>query len=168
MPTAEEIRQLLGLQPLAPEGGWFAETYRSTRTLPAGGPAAGAGGPRALASAICYLVEPEAFSALHRLDADEVFHFYLGDPVEMLQLGPGTEARVLRLGPDLAAGERPQVVVPAGVWQGTRLAPGGRWALLGTTMAPAFDPSRFELGRREELAALWPAHRALIDSLTRV
>ena len=164
MPTAEEIRQLLGLQPLASEGGWFAETYRSTRPLPA----AGAEGPRALASAIYYLVEPGAFSALHRLDADEVFHFYLGDPVEMLQLGPGTAARVLRLGPDLAVGERPQALVPAGAWQGTRLVAGGRWALLGTTMAPAFDPSRFELGRRDELAALWPAHRALIDALTRL
>lgn len=152
MLTADEIRQLLGLQPLEHEGGWFAETHRSEH---------------ALASAIYYLVEPDAFSALHRLGADEVFHFYLGDPVEMLQLGPGAESRVLRLGADLAAGERPQAVVPAGAWQGTRLVPGGRWALLGTTMAPAFDPAGFELGRRAGLAALWPAHRALIEALTR-
>ena len=152
MPTADEIRQLLNLQPLAREGGWFVETHRAEH---------------ALASAIYYLVEADSFSALHRLGADEVFHFYLGDPVEMLQLGPGTESRVLRLGTDLAAGERPQAVVPAGAWQGTRLVPGGRWALLGTTMAPAFEPGGFELGRRADLAARWPAHRALIEALTR-
>jgi len=157
MPTADEIRKLLRLEPLAHEGGWFAETYRA--------PAAPGG--RAPASAIVYLVEPGAFSALHRLDADEVFHFYLGDPVEMLQLGPAEESRVLRLGTDLAAGERPQAVVPAGMWQGTRLAPGGRWALLGTTMAPAFDPAGFELARRAELLERWPGRRALIEALTR-
>lgn len=160
MPTADEIRQMLELQPLAHEGGWFAETYRSRRPLP-GGPS------RAPVSAIYYLVEPDEFSALHRLGVDEVFHFYLGDPVEMVQLGPGTESRVLRLGTDLAAGARPQAAVPAGVWQGTRLAPGGRWALLGTTVSPAYEPGDFELGRRADLAARWPEHRALIEALTR-
>jgi len=164
MLTADEVRQLLRLQPLEHEGGWFAETYRSALALPAD---RDAGAPRPLASAIYYLVEPGAFSALHRLGADEVLHFYLGDPVEMLQLGPGTESGVLRLGADLAAGERPQAVVPAGVWQGTRLVPGGRWALLGTTMAPAYSATDFELGRRDDLAARWPARRALIEAMTR-
>ena len=159
MLTAEEIRKLLRLEPLAHEGGWFAETYRARAAAP---------GARAPASAILYLVETDAFSALHRLDADEIFHFHLGDAVEMLQLGPGDGSRVLRLGADLAAGERPQAVVPAGAWQGTRLVPGGRWALLGTTMAPAFDPAGFELGRRAELLERWPARRALIEALTRV
>jgi uncharacterized protein len=167
MPTAEEIRRILKLQPLRPEGGWFAETYRSGLALPADVPGRGPGRVRALASAIYYLVEPGAFSALHRLGADEVFHFYLGDPVEMLQLGPGAESRVLRLGTALVAGERPQAVAPAGVWQGTRLVPGGRWALLGTTMAPAFEPGGFELARRAELVERWPGQRALIESLTR-
>ncbi len=160
MLTAEEIRRWLQLRPLEHEGGWFAEAYRSSLVLPGGA-------PRALASAIYYLVEPHAFSALHRLDADEVFHFYLGDPVEMLQLDPGGGSRVVRLGTDLASGERPQVVVPAGVWQGTRLASGGRWALLGTTMAPAYQPGGFELGLRAELVARWPDRRALIEALTR-
>ncbi len=159
MPTAEEIRRLLQLRPLPHEGGWFAEAHRSPLVLP--------GTTRALSSVIYYLVEPRGFSALHRLDAEEVFHFYLGDPVEMLQLGPGDDARVLRLGGDLAAGERPLAVVPAGAWQGTRLAPGGSWALLGTTMAPAYEVGGFELGLRAELVARWPAHRALIEALTR-
>ena len=166
MLTADAVRTLLRLEPLEREGGCFAETYRSALTLPPGAsPAIGA--PRALASAIYYLLEPGSFSALHRLRADELFHFYLGDPVEMLQLGPGAESRVLTLGTDLAAGARPQALVPAGVWQGSRLAAGGRWALLGTTVAPAYDPDDFELGRRADLAARWPERRALIEALTR-
>jgi predicted cupin superfamily sugar epimerase len=85
----------------------------------------------------------------------------------MLQLGPAGEARVIVLGTDLAAGMRPQVLAPRGVWQGTRLLPGGRVALLGTTMSPGFDPADFELGRREALAAEYPAHRDRILALTR-
>ena len=72
-----------------------------------------------------------------------------------------------RLGADLAAGERPQALVPAGCWQGARLIAGGAWALLGTTMAPGFDPADLEFGRRADLAARWPQHRALIEALTR-
>jgi len=164
--SAADVRRLLGLQPLEPEGGSYAETYRSPVSLPPGVPP-GHAAPRPLATAIYYLLEPGTFSALHRLRSDELFHFYLGDPVEMLQLDPATGGRVLRLGPDLAAGMRPQVAVPAGTWQGARLEPGGRWALLGTTMAPGFDGGDFELGRRDDLVARWPGHRALIEALTR-
>jgi predicted cupin superfamily sugar epimerase len=74
---------------------------------------------------------------------------------------------VLRLGGDLVTGERPQAVVPAGAWQGTRLVAGGRWALLGTTVAPGFAAADFELGRRADLVARWPAHREAIEALTR-
>jgi len=166
MLTAEDVKRLLALVPLEPEGGWFAETYRARVSLPPG-TVPGQAAARPLATAIYYLVEPAACSALHRLRADEVFHFYLGDPVEMLQLGPGADGRVLRLGGDLAAGERPQVVVPAGTWQGTRLVAGGRWALLGTTVTPGFDAADFELGRRADLVARWPAHHGWIEALTR-
>jgi predicted cupin superfamily sugar epimerase len=163
--TADEIKRLLGLEPLEPEGGFFAETYRSREILPPGRSPAGTQA-RPLSTAIYYLLEPGTFSALHRLRSDEVYHFYLGDPVEMLLLEPGV-GRVLRLGNDLAAGLRPQVVVPAGTWQGSRLESGGRWALLGTTMAPGFDVADFELGRRQELIAGWPALRERIEALTR-
>jgi hypothetical protein len=165
MLTAEEVRLLLGLEPLEPEGGFFVETYRARATLPPGA-LSGLGAPRPLATAIYYLHTPETCSVLHRLRSDEVYHFYLGDPVELLLLAPGEAGHVLRLGTDLAAGERPQAVAPAGVWQGSRLAPGGRWALLGTTLAPGYDVADYEAGRREDLVARWPEHRGMIAALT--
>ena len=152
--------------PLAREGGFFAETYRAHEVLPTGTLDPGRPGGRSLASAIYYLLTPGTFSALHRLHSDEVFHFYLGDPVEMLQLLPHGEGRVQVLGTDLIAGMRPQVVVPRGVWQGTRLIPGGRMALLGTTVSPGFDPRDYEQGERNTLVAAYPAFREGILALT--
>jgi predicted cupin superfamily sugar epimerase len=102
------------------------------------------------------------------LQSDEVFHFYAGDAVEMLQLLPDGSGRVVRLGMNLAAGERPQVVVPRGVWQGSRLAPGGRWALLGCTVSPGFEFEDYASAGRAELAAKWPEFAAMIGTLTRV
>ena len=170
MLTADRIMVLLDLRPLPEEGGFYAETYRS-EAVPAGGlpDRYGYEGSRAFKTAIYYLLTPDTFSALHRLPTDELFHFYLGDPVEQLHLFPDGTGRVVRLGPDLLAGMRPQVLVPRGVWQGARLAPGGRhgYALLGTTMAPGFDFSDYEGGRRDELTAAYPAFRALIAVLTR-
>jgi hypothetical protein len=165
--TADELRRLLKLEPLPGEGGFFAETYRARESLPAGVLGAGPPGPRSLATAIYYLLTPESLSALHRLRSDEIFHFYLGDPVEMLQLMPDGSGRTLRLGSDLATGCRPQVLVPKGVWQGSRLARGGTFALLGTTVSPGFDRADYEPGAREALLAAYPAFREPIVALTR-
>ena len=124
--TAEEVVKRLGLEPLQPEGGYFAETYRAARHIEAA-----PGRHRALATSIYYLVTPDTFSAMHRVLSDEIFHFYLGDPIEMLQLWPDGLGKVVTLGPDVLHGQQPQIVVPKGVWQGSRLAPGGefcRWA----------------------------------------
>jgi predicted cupin superfamily sugar epimerase len=165
--TADELKRLLRLEPLTGEGGFFAETYRARESLPAGALGPGTPGPRSLATAIYYLVTPESFSALHRLRSDEIFHFYLGDPVEMLQLLPDGSGRMMRLGTDLAAGCRPQVVVPKGVWQGSRIAPGGACALLGTTVSPGFDPADYEAGSPEALVAAYPAFRDPIAAFTR-
>jgi len=153
--------------PLGGEGGFFAETYRAREIVPSGALGPDWTGDRPLATAIYYLLTPGTFSALHRLRSDEVFHFYLGDPVEMLQLTPDGGGRLVVMGADLPAGMRPQVVVPRGVWQGTRLIEGGTLALLGTTVAPGFDPEDFELGRREALIATYPAFRERITALAR-
>ena len=165
--TADEVIRLLGLEPLQGEGGFFAETYRSRGTIDAAALPPGYGGARALSTAIYYLLTPDTFSAMHRLASDEIFHFYLGDPVEMLQLWPDGSHRVVRIGSDLSAGERPQVMVPSGVWQGARLRPGGRLALLGTTVSPGFDYGDYETASRAALLSSHPAATALITSLTR-
>src|SRR5208282_3254619 len=96
------------------------------------------GGKRRTGTAIYYLLEPDMFSEMHRLKSDEVFHFYMGDAVEMLRLRESGMGERVVIGTDLAAGERPQVVVGRGVWQGSRLAAGGSWALLGCSVSPGF------------------------------
>jgi predicted cupin superfamily sugar epimerase len=167
MLTANQIKDLLQLRPLPIEGGFFSEAFRSEHKLPVGAMASSYPGERSLSTAIYYLLSPDTFSALHRLRGDEVFHFYLGDPVEMLLLkGDGTAQAVL-LGQDILANMRLQQIVPAGTWQGSRLAPGGKYALLGTTMAPGFDPEDYEPGRRDELSARYPRYAPLIAMLTR-
>jgi uncharacterized protein len=166
MPTAEELIALLKLQPHPREGGHFRETYRSDDLLPAGALPARYGAPRCAGTAIYYLLTPSTCSALHRLASDEVFHFYLGSPVRMLQLFPDGQGRELVLGPDLTRGQSVQVVVPRGVWQGSVLEPGGAFALLGCTVAPGFEYADYESGSRAELLAHYPAFAGLIGRLT--
>lgn len=163
--TADEVIALLQLQPHPVEGGYFRETYRSNDLLPQAvlprNP-----GARSLATAIYYLLTPTAISALHRLPTDEIFHFYLGDPVQMLQLWPDGSSRQLILGSDVKTGHLPQTVVPGGVWQGSVLMQGGKFALLGATMAPGFDYADYVSGDRAELCRLWPEHEQMIRKLT--
>jgi predicted cupin superfamily sugar epimerase len=165
--TADEVKQLLQLEPLHIEGGFFRETYRSRRTVPEEYQPEKMRGARSIGTAIYFMLTPDSFSALHRLPGTEIFHFYLGDPVVMLQLLPDGTSQTITLGPDLAGGQRPQVVVRGGVWQGSRLAPGGKWALMGTTMSPGFDYADFELGNREQLMAQYPGAAEIIRQYTR-
>ncbi len=109
----------------------------------------------------------DCFSAIHRLHSDEIFHFYLGDPVEMLQLWPGGTGRILVLGSDLLKGMQPQVTVATGVWQGARLFKSGKFALLGTTVSPGFEFSDYELGQRDELIKSYSQFRKWIVALTK-
>lgn len=165
--TADELKTLLHLKPLPREGGYYVETYRSSETLPPEALPDRYRSAKPACTAIYYLLTPDTCSALHRLPTDEVYHHYLGDPVELLQLKADGSGEVLLLGSDLAGGMRPQTVVPRGVWQGSRLRPGGRFALLGTTMAPGYDDADYEPGRRDELVAAYRAFADLIVALTR-
>lgn len=167
MHTAQEIISLLTLEPHPAEGGYFVETYRSDEQIGQGALSDRYQSSRSLGTAIYYLLTPETFSAMHRLASDEIFHFYLGDPVEMLHLFPDGSGKVVTLGVDLLQGMRPQVVVPRGVWQGSRLVLGGRFALLGTTVSPGFDFSDYEHARRDDLLQNYPAFRETILALTR-
>ena len=165
--TVEQLIQALGLVPHPTEGGYFREMYRAELPIPPEAlPAAYGGGPRSAGTAIYYLLTPDTFSAMHRLPGDEIFHFYLGDPVEMLQLHADGSGEILVLGHVLTGGMRPQIVVPGGVWQGSRLRDGGRYALLGTTMSPGFDLADFELGSRADLIGAYPAFQKEITRLT--
>ena len=165
--TAERIVELLGLEPLPREGGRFAESYRAGEGTAAAALPARYGGARRFSTAIYYLLTPDAFSALHRLRSDEVFHFYLGDPVEMFLIFPGGLGEKWLLGNDLAAGRLPQRIVPGGVWQGLRLVEGGRFSLLGTTMAPGFAFEDFEAGDRDSLVRKYPRYAGEIRRFTR-
>jgi uncharacterized protein len=165
--TAEEIRHLLQLAPLPVEGGFFRETYRSRWQVSAEYLPDGVRGARSIGTAIYYLVTPENFSALHRLPGTEIFHFYCGDPVLMLQLLPDGTSQSITLGTDLLNGQQPQVVVRGQMWQGCRLAPGGKWALMGTTMSPGFDYNDYENGDREGLIAQYPGAADSIREYTR-
>ena len=159
--TADEIKVMLKLEPHPIEGGWFRRTYTSDKTvqLPRG--------TRAQGTAIYYLLEPGTFSEMHVLDSDEIFHFYLGDPVEMLQLHPDGRSALFTLGPDLEAGQHVQLVVPAGIWQGTRLIGDGQVALLGCTVTPGFDFADYRNAPAAELMAKWPEQAGRIRALTK-
>src|SRR5215467_4014780 len=142
-PTLLELMRILDLKPLPEEGGFFAETYRSSENIDARELKRGHTGPRSLCTAIYYLLTPTSFSSLHKVPGDEMFHFYAGDPVELFELVPNGTARRVMLGSDLRNGMKFQHVVPGGMWQASRLVPGGEYALLGTTMSPGFDYADF-------------------------
>lgn len=162
MITAEEVIEILQLQKHPAEGGYFLETYRSAETVNDE-----KRGKCSYGTAIYYMLTADSFSEMHRLETDEVFHFYLGDPVEMLHLYPGGKGERVVIGSDIGKGMRPQVIVPAGVWQGSRLLPGGTFALMGTTMAPGFEYSEYRSGSRKELTDSFPRFKELISLLTR-
>ena len=177
--TADEVKRALGLEPHPREGGWFAETYRTAALMPASALASttdtvGYDGPRRFSTAIYYLLEPTTFSEMHRLASDEVFHHYAGVAVEMLQLWPDGQVERVVIGNDLLAGQRPQVLVPKGVWQGSRLLPEAvregaqedAWALMGCTVSPGFEYADYETSTRSKLVERYPAADATIVALT--
>ena len=158
--TAEEIVRRLKLEPLEAEGGFFRRTAESQERLPGSG--------RRAYSAMYSLITPGGFSALHRLAQDEVWCFHAGDSLESLQLRPAGSGVWVRFGLEVSAGDQPQMVVPAQTWQGTRLRPGGRWALSSCLVAPEFVWQDFELGQRESLTAAYPVFAEGIAALTRM
>jgi predicted cupin superfamily sugar epimerase len=144
----QRVAALLGLEPLPDEGGLFRRTHLDAHS-----------------SAIYYLLLAPEFSALHRLGATETYHWYAGSPLRLLLLGADGRVDEPVLGPDVAGGQRPQVVVPAGTWQGS--SPEGEWSLVGTTTAPPFDWAHFTLGNRADLRTRYPAAADRIAELTR-
>jgi predicted cupin superfamily sugar epimerase len=159
--TADEVKELLGLVKHPQEGGWYVRTWESAEFVEM----ERYGGVRRTSTAIYYLLEPETFSEMHVLESDEVFHHYLGGAVEMLQLFEDGSSQRVVIGKDIAAGERLQVVVRRGVWQGSRLVAKQGWALLGCTVAPGFEFEDYRHAPAEELVAKWPGEAEMIGGL---
>lgn len=155
---AEAVIEQLGLT-AHPEGGFYRESFRAS--LSVGAPH----GTRAASTAIYFLLPSGAMSVLHRVRSDEVWHHYDGDAVELHLFVAGAH-QVRRLGRDIARGEHPQHVVPAGILQAA-LAVGPRHALCGCTVAPGFDFADFDVPARDHLIQQMPGHRAVIERLTR-
>ena len=138
------------MRPLPKEGGFFCEGQRNGN----------------ISSTILFLITKDSFSRMHMLPKEEVYHFYMGDTVEQLQLLPDGAGKIVRLGHDIFNGDLPQLTVPAGCWQGTCLTDGGEWALMGTTMAPAWDDSDYTDGIRKDLILRWPEFENEIQKRT--
>lgn len=154
--SSADVIQLLSLQP-HPEGGFYRETIRDESTTGPDG--------RGASTTIYFLLDSTGVSHLHRMDAAEGWHFYAGQPLNIVELGDDG-AKVTRLGASLMQGERPQHFVPANTWFGSRLAEGHGWALVGCTVAPAFLFDHFELGKRAALLERYPKCKEWIHALT--
>jgi predicted cupin superfamily sugar epimerase len=160
-----EIIDRLKLTP-HPEGGYFRETYRAAETIDAAALPRRFGAGRSISTAIYFLLEARQRSHLHRIQSDEVWHFYAGDPLIVVEIDTAGGLKTTQLGDDPGAGTVYQHVVPAGVWFGATPAEGGRFALVGCTVAPGFDFADFQLADRAALLAEYPAHREWISRLT--
>jgi predicted cupin superfamily sugar epimerase len=164
-PTAEEIRAMLGLEP-HPTCGFVAETYRSPLNIPAGALPEAYGSDRPYGSALYFLVTPEAQIVMHRIRSDQLYHHYLGDPLEVLMLYPDGSGAVATVGSDLGAGERPQLFLPGGTFHTSRLAPGSNYALLASTEWPGVEPPDVEHGDIDALIKAYPDYRGEIRAFT--
>jgi predicted cupin superfamily sugar epimerase len=167
--TVEKIIELLGLEPLDSEGGLYIQSYVSAESIKVENLPERFVVDKPFGTAIYYLLtsDPDSFSALHKLPIDEIYHFYLGDPVELLELNPDGSSEVIILGQEILDGQKVQHVVKRNVWQGSRIIGGGDWALLGTTMAPGYTDEDFVLGNRQELIENYTDKKDLIIDLTR-
>jgi predicted cupin superfamily sugar epimerase len=150
-PTADELISHWQMQRMETENIMFSQSYV---------------GEASTAIIAMLTDDPESFSDMHRLPTDEIWHFYMGDAIELLLLDPSGKDEVVILGQDVLQGEHVQFVVPAGVWMGARIRPGGDYAVFGNTMAPGFSVDDFEGAAAADLISQWPQHAQLIRALT--
>ena len=157
------------MEKIPDEGCWFKVTYVSPDRIEVGGLPQRFRTSRAAGSAIYALATRTDFSALHKLTTDETWHYYVGDPIELLLLKPDGGDEMVIIGPDVLAGQHPQFTVPAGVWMGARPLRdhAEAYTLFGCTLAPGFDYGDYTPGYRDELQKKYPARHALIAALTR-
>ena len=164
-PSSTWIIELLGLKPQG-TCGFMGETYVSELQIPAGDLPADYQGGRPLGGVFYFLITPQAPVRLHRIRSDQMYHHYLGDPLEVLLLHPRGEAEVRVVGSDLAAGMRPQLLIPGRTFHAARVRAGVGYALLGTSVWARAEPADVEMGDPEQLLAAYPSARAAIAGFT--
>ena len=160
--TAADYASCLNMQ-AHPEGGWYAEHYRSELNIQP----AGFNSERSAATSIYFLLEAGQFSALHRIKSDEIWHFYEGGPLEVIEIDLRGELIITRLGKNLSKGESFSYTVKAGHWFGSRTAAGTEFSLVGCTVSPGFDFADFEMPDQAWFLAAFPQHEAIIREITR-
>jgi len=165
-PGAQTYVQALQMQ-AHPEGGFYRESYRSAQLMDVTQVEEGVEVRRNVSTGIYFLLEHGNFSAFHKIRSDEMWHFYAGQALEVLEINPAGNLRCTRLGPDVLQGEVFQHVVPAHTWFASRVASGGTFSLMGCTVAPGFDFADFCLAERAALVAVFPQHQQIIHALTR-
>lgn len=149
-----------------PEGGYFAEVYRSSEIIKQDALPARFTGDRSYATSIYFLLEGHHFSAFHRIQSDEIWHFYAGMPLNVYYIDHAGQLQIIKLGNNPDEGEVFMAVVPAGVWFGSKPVYKEGYSLVGCTVAPGFDFADFELASRATLIAEYPNHAAIIETLT--
>lgn len=152
-----------------PEGGFYAETYRSVEVIGQQALPARFAGNRSFSTGIYFLLEAHNFSAFHRIRSDEMWHFYAGEALDIFVIDPETrELEVIKLGNDPEKGQTFQAVVSAGTWFASRPAKGSGYSLVGCTVAPGFDFQDFEMADRVTLQSQFPEFETIIQELTRL
>lgn len=149
-----------------PEGGYFTETYRSAERIPHNALPSRFSGDRSFGTGIYFLLENHHFSAFHRIQADEMWHFYAGGPLHVYVIHIDGRLEIIKLGANPDNNEVFQAVVPAGTWFGSKPAAESDYSLVGCTVAPGFDFADFELAERVDLLATYPQHEEVIRLLT--
>lgn len=155
LPDLEQVKKILGLEPLEGEGGYFRRIYTGEVCNTAEG---------LPSTSIYYVITPDSYSSLHRLKHDEIWYFCMGDPSEQLLLFPDGRSAVLTMGTGLLHGQQLSSIVPAGVWQGTRLLPGGKYAVFGVSMPRGYSAEIYEQGDQAILAEQYPAMKEIIEA----
>jgi uncharacterized protein len=165
----QKISQLiktLSLQP-HPEGGYYKETYRSLEEIPEACLDKKYIGNRKCSTCIYFMLTSDTFSAFHRINQDEIWHFYQGSTLNLYMISPTGELTKVLIGSDILNGEIPQFVVPAGFWFAAKVADENSYSLVGCTVSPGFDFKDFELADMDSLSNIFPEHRAIIKEFTR-
>ena len=166
----EKIIKKFNMTSLENEGGYFSETYRSEEIIFKENLPLRYKSARNFSTSILYLITPDNFSSLHKVATDEMFHFYLGDEFIMLNLFEDGKGQKIKMGSSIFTGEQIQYLVPKNTWQGAKLAEGGKFALLGTTVSPGFEFEDFVQAKtyKNEILNKYPDFASLINELIKI